>query len=48
MIWREGYREYQLARMEENAYGAWGGWSAHVSPPPYGGDDDEVEIRKDS
>ena len=48
MIWREGYREYQLARMEESAYGGWGGWSARVSPPPYGGDDDEVEIRKDS
>ena len=46
MIWREGYREYQLARMEESAYGGWKGWSARVSPPPYGGDDDEVEIRK--
>ena len=48
MIWREGYREYLLARMEESTYGAWGGWRAHVSPPPYGGEDDEVEIRKDS
>jgi hypothetical protein len=46
MIWREGWREYQLARMEESARG-WGDyWSARVSPPPYGGDDDEVEIRK--
>ena len=46
MIWREGYREYQLARMEESVRG-WGNeWSAHVSPPPYGGDDDDVEIRE--
>ena len=47
MIWREGWREYQLARMEESAYDSWNGWRAHVSPPPYGGDDAEVEIRKD-
>ncbi len=46
MIWREGYREYQMARMEESAR-AWGDWSARVSPPPYGGDGDEVEIRED-
>ena len=47
MIWREGYREYQMARMEESAR-SWGNdWSARVSPPPYGGDDDEVEIRED-
>ena len=46
MIWREGWREYQIARMEESAFGGWSGWSARVSPPPYGGDDDEVEIRK--
>ena len=47
MIWREGYREYQMARMEESAR-SWGNdWSARVSPPPYGGDGDEVEIRKD-
>ena len=43
MIWREGYREYQMACMEERARD----WSARVSPPPYGGDDDEVEIRED-
>ena len=43
MIWREGYREYQMAFMEERARD----WSARVSPPPYGGDDDEVEIRED-
>jgi hypothetical protein len=38
MIWREGYREYLLARMESN----WDyrDYRAHVSPPPYGGDDD--------
>ena len=47
MIWREGYREYQMARMEESAR-SWGNdWSARVSPPPYGGDGDEVEIRED-
>ena len=43
MIWREGYREYQMALMEERARD----WSARVSPPPYGGDGDEVEIRED-
>lgn len=46
MIWREGWREYQVARMEEGVRG-WGGWSARVSPPPYGGRGDEVEIRED-
>ena len=46
MIWKEGYREYQQALVEE----AWGGrwdYSARVSPPPYGGDSDETEIRRD-
>ena len=43
MIWREGWREYQMAFMEERARD----WSARVSPPPYGGDGDEVEIRED-
>ena len=44
MIWREGWREYQMALAEE----AWGRWdySARVSPPPYGGDGDETEIRR--
>ena len=46
MIWREGYREYQMARMEESARGWGNDWSARVSPPPYGGDGDEVEIRE--
>ncbi len=40
MIWKEGYREYQMAVAEESWF------SARVSPPPYGGDDDEIEIRK--
>ena len=47
MIWREGYREYQMERMEESARGWGNDWSARVSPPPYGGDGDEVEIRED-
>lgn len=42
MIWREGYREYLLARIES-------GWDfadyrAKVSPPPYGGDGDDCDI----
>ena len=47
MIWREGWREYQMARMEESTRGWGNDWSARVSPPPYGGDGDEVEIRED-
>lgn len=46
MIWREGWREYQIARMEESVRGWGNDWSARVSPPPYGGDDDEVEIKE--
>lgn len=46
MIWREGYREYALALQEE----AWGeepwDFSAKVSPPPYGGREEETEIRR--
>ena len=42
MIWREGYREYQMALQEER----WGfdnpyGWSARVSSAPYSDDDDQ-------
>jgi len=42
MIWREGYREYMLARAESS-------WScddyrARVSPPPYGGDGEDCDI----
>ena len=47
MIWREGWREYQMARMEEGVAGWSRDWSARVSPPPYGGDEDEVEIKED-
>ncbi len=44
MIWREGYREYMQALAE----GDFCGWdfSARVSPPPYGGDEDEAEVRR--
>ena len=45
MIWREGAREYRQVLAE----GEWGGrwdFSARVSPPPYGGDEDETEIRR--
>ena len=48
MIWREGYREYQMALQEER----WGfdnpnGWSARVSSAPYSDDDDEdVEVHR--
>ena len=45
MIWREGWREYQQALAEERWGGPWD-WSARVSPPPYGGDEEEVEIRR--
>ena len=36
MIWREGYREYQMARMEED-FRNWtqDDFEARVSPPPY-------------
>lgn len=39
MIWREGYREYQLARVEED-FRKWSqaDFDARVSPPPYGRD----------
>lgn len=45
MIWKVGYREYQMALIEEG----WGNWdySARVSPPPYGGESSRSEIRKD-
>lgn len=46
MIWKEGHREY-MQTLEESAWG--GGWdfSARVSPPPYGGDEDEAELRRE-
>jgi hypothetical protein len=38
MIWREGYREYLQACMSYRAY---------VSPPPYGGNDDDCDVTRD-
>ena len=48
MIWREGYREYQMALMEERFYDHFSDYTARVSPPPYGrhDDDDEVDIHR--
>jgi Zn-dependent protease len=45
MIWQDGWREYQQTVIEERYKGPWS-YSARVSPPPYGGDDEEVEIRR--
>ena len=45
MIWKEGWREYQTALVEEQWGSRWD-YSARVSPPPYGGDEDETEIRR--
>jgi hypothetical protein len=45
MIWKDGWREYQQTVMEERYNGPWS-YSARVSPPPYGGDDEEIEIRR--
>ena len=45
MIWKEGYREYRQAQMESYWDSRWD-FSARVSPPPYGGDEDETEIRR--
>ena len=43
MIWKEGWREYMLAKAES----PWDGFDyrARVSPPPYGGDGDESDVR---
>ena len=45
MIWKEGYREYLMARMES----AWGfdDYRAKSSPPPYGGRGGESDINRD-
>lgn len=45
MIWKEGYREYLVARMES----AWGfdDYRAKSSPPPYGGRGGESDINRD-
>lgn len=43
MIWREGFREYLAAKME----GSWGyddDYRARVSPPPYGGDGQDIDV----
>ncbi len=44
MIWKEGHREYMQALYEGDPSG-WD-FSARVSPPPYGGDEDETEVRR--
>lgn len=45
MIWKEGYREYLMARMES----AWGfdDYRAKASPPPYGGRGGESDVGRD-
>lgn len=45
MIWKEGYREYLMARMES----AWGfdDYRAKASPPPYGGRGGESDVNRD-
>ena len=45
MIWKEGYREYLVARMET----PWGcsDYRAKASPPPYGGAGGESDINRD-
>ena len=44
MIWKEGYREYQLALMESSW--EYEDYRARVSPPPYGGDGDDVDVTR--
>jgi stage IV sporulation protein FB len=45
MIWKEGYREYLVARMET----PWGcsDYRAKASPPPYGGAGGESDVNRD-
>ena len=45
MIWNEGWREYQQTLVEESWSSRWD-FSARVSPPPYGGDEDDTEVRR--
>ena len=42
MIWKEGYREYLLSKVES----IWdvNNFRVHVSPPPYGGSGDESDV----
>lgn len=44
MIWKEGWREYQLARFESSWDYSSRGYRARVSPPPYGGDGDDCDV----
>lgn len=45
MIWKEGYREYMMAKMES----AWNfdDYRAKASPPPYGGSGSESDVTRD-
>lgn len=45
MIWQEGFREYQLALMENNW--DYSDYRARVSPPPYGGEDEDCDVTRD-
>ena len=45
MIWNEGWREYQQTLVEESWSSRWD-YTARVSPPPYGGDEDDAEVRR--
>lgn len=44
MIWQTGYREY-MSVLSEESFDADNWRYARVSPPPYGGSSDEVEVR---
>ncbi len=46
MIWREGWREYQLARFE-SAWRYTESYRARVSPPPYGGKGDDCDVTRE-
>lgn len=46
MIWKEGMREYEMAKAEEWRGG--GFYNARVSPPPYGGESETAEIERES
>ena len=44
MIWQEGYREYLLAQMESSW--EYQDFRARVSPPPYGGEEEECDVTR--
>ena len=46
MVWREGRREYQQTLSESMWDDPFGGYSARVSPPPYGGKSARTEVRR--